>query len=119
MGRVSTNDLGDHGSIQGRVIPKTKILDTSLLNTIFQHFKVRIKGKGDNSREEVAPSQTPRCSSYRKWFFSVTYFTYFYVYIFKIILFVENQCKLLYTTQLSKDTECRLGDLTRAMDVMD
>ena len=38
-------------SIPGQVIPKTQkmVLDTSLLNS--QHYKVRIKGKVDQSRE--------------------------------------------------------------------
>ena len=51
---------GDLGSIPGRVIPKTKkkkkkkkkkkmVLDATLLNT--QHYKVRIKGKVEQSRE--------------------------------------------------------------------
>ena len=42
---------GDLASIIGRVIPKTleMVLDTSLLNT--QHYKVRIKGKVEQSRE--------------------------------------------------------------------
>ena len=40
------------------------VLDASLLNT--QHYKVRIKGKVEQSREGVAPSPTPWCSSYRK-----------------------------------------------------
>ena len=40
------------------------VLDASLLNT--QHYKVRIKGKVEQSREGVAPSATPWCSSYRK-----------------------------------------------------
>ena len=46
-----TNDLGDLGSIPGRVIPKTQkmVLDATLLNT--QHYKVRIKGKVEQSRE--------------------------------------------------------------------
>ena len=50
----------------GRVIPKTQkmVLDASLLNT--QHYKVRIKGKVEQSREGVAPSPTPWCSSYQK-----------------------------------------------------
>ena len=45
------NGPGDLGSIPGRVIPKTlkRALDTSLLNT--QHYKVRIKGKVEQSRE--------------------------------------------------------------------
>ena len=49
--RVFTNGPGDLGSIPGRVIPKTQniVLDASLLNT--QHYKVRIKGKVEQSRE--------------------------------------------------------------------
>ena len=49
--RVFANDLGDRGSIPGQVIPKTQkmVLDTTLLNT--QHYKVRIKGKVDQSTE--------------------------------------------------------------------
>ena len=64
--RVFANGPGDLGSIPGRVIPKTQkmVLDASLLNT--QHYKVRIKGKVEQSREVVAPSPTPWCSSYRK-----------------------------------------------------
>ena len=48
------NGPGDLGSIPGRVIPKTQkmVLDASLLNT--QHYKVRIKGKVEQSREGVA-----------------------------------------------------------------
>ena len=51
MVRVFTNGPGDLGSIPGRVIPKTQkmVLDASLLNT--QHYKVRIKGKVEQSRE--------------------------------------------------------------------
>ena len=50
-GRVFVNGPGDLGSIPGRVIPKTlkMVLDTSLLNT--QQYKVRIKGKVEQSRE--------------------------------------------------------------------
>ena len=40
------------------------VLDASLLNT--QHYKVRIKGKVEQSKEGVAPSPTPWCSSYWK-----------------------------------------------------
>ena len=49
--RVFANGPGDLGSIPGRVIPKTQkmVLDASLLNT--QHYKVRIKGKMEQSRE--------------------------------------------------------------------
>ena len=51
VGRVFANGLGDLGSIPGRVILKTlkMVLDTSLLNT--QQYKVRIKGKVDQSWE--------------------------------------------------------------------
>ena len=51
MVSVFTNGLGDMGSIPGRVIPKTQkmVLDPSLLNT--QQYKVRIKGKLEQSKE--------------------------------------------------------------------
>ena len=51
VGKVLANGPGDLGSIPGRVIPKTlkMVLDTSLLNT--QQYKVRIKGKEEQSRE--------------------------------------------------------------------
>ena len=49
--RVFAKGPGNLGSIKGRVIPKTQkmVLDASLLNT--QHYKVRIKGKVEKSRE--------------------------------------------------------------------
>ena len=51
MVRMFDNGPGDLGSIPGRVIPNTKkmVLDASLLNT--QHYKVRIMGKVEQSRE--------------------------------------------------------------------
>ena len=51
MSRVFVNGPGDQGSIPGRVIPKTQkmVLDTALLNT--KQYKVRIKGKVEQSRE--------------------------------------------------------------------
>ena len=43
-GRMFANDLGDLGSVLGRVISKTlKIVLDTLLNT--QQYKIRIKGK--------------------------------------------------------------------------
>ena len=81
--RVFANGPGDLGSIPGRVIPKTQkmVLDASLLST--QHYKVRIKGKVEQSRKGVAPSPTHWCSSYRKGSLRITldygrqlYFTY-------------------------------------------
>ena len=52
MVRVFANGQGERGSTSGRVIPKTQkmVLDVALLNT--QHYKVRIKGKVDQSREK-------------------------------------------------------------------
>ena len=49
--RVFANGPGDLGSIPGRVVPKTlkMELDTTLLNT--QHYKVRFKGKVEQSWE--------------------------------------------------------------------
>ena len=51
MVRVFTNGPGDLGLNPGRVIPKTQkmVLDTTLLNT--QHYKVKIKGKVEQSKE--------------------------------------------------------------------
>ena len=51
MVRVFADGPGDHSSILGRVISKTQkiVLDASLLNA--QHYKVRIKGKVEQSRE--------------------------------------------------------------------
>ena len=51
MSRVFANGLGDRGSIPGRVIAKTQkiVLDSALLNT--QHYKIRIKGKVEQSKK--------------------------------------------------------------------
>ena len=51
MVRVFANSPGDMGSIAGGVIPKTQkmVLDATLLNT--QNYKVKIKGKVNQSRE--------------------------------------------------------------------
>ena len=51
MGRVFAKGPGDLGSIPGRVILNTfkMVLDISLLNT--QQYKVRTKGKVEQSRE--------------------------------------------------------------------
>ena len=64
MSRVFANGPGDRCSIPGRVIPKTQkmVLDSTLLNT--QHYKVRIKGKVEQSWNGVVPFPTPQCSSY-------------------------------------------------------
>ena len=50
MSRVFTNGPEDRGSISDRVIPDSKmVLHITLPNT--QHYKVRIKGKVEQSRE--------------------------------------------------------------------
>ena len=96
------NGPGDLSSIPGRVIPKTQkmVLDASLLNT--QHYKVRIKGKVEQSREGVAPSPTPWCSSYRKGSLRVTLDygrqLYFYIYLYYIfILYVYIYIHIIYS----------------------
>ena len=52
MVRVFASGPGDLGSITGRIIPKTQkmVLDATLLNT--KYYKVRIKGKVEQSREK-------------------------------------------------------------------
>ena len=52
MNRVFANSPCDRGSIPGRVILKTQkmVFDPSLLNT--QHYKVRIKGEVEQSKEK-------------------------------------------------------------------
>ena len=56
---VFGNCPGDRHSISGRVIPKTQkvVLDTSLLKT--QHYKVRFKGKVEQSRERSSALPFP------------------------------------------------------------
>ena len=51
MGRVFANGLRDWGPIPGQVIPKTQnmVFEAALLST--QHYKLRIKGKVEQSRE--------------------------------------------------------------------
>ena len=96
--RVFANGPGDLGSIPGRVIRKTQkmVLNASLLNT--QHYKVRIKGKVEQSREGVAPSPTHWCSSYRKGSLRVT-LDYgrqlYFFYISTICIFGESRIMIL------------------------
>ena len=51
MSSVFANGQGDRNLISGRVVPKTQkmVLDATWLIT--QHYKVRIKGKVEQSRE--------------------------------------------------------------------
>ena len=66
VGRVFASGPGDLGSIPGCVIPKTlkMVLDTSLLTLSNIRYVSRVKWS--NPRKGVAPSLTPRCSSYWK-----------------------------------------------------
>ena len=64
------------------------VFDASWLNT--QHYKVRIKGKVEQSREGVAPSPTPWCSSYRKGNLWVTLDYGRQLYFFYLFLFITN-----------------------------
>ena len=52
VGRVFASGPGDRGSIPAHIIPNTfkMVLHASLLNT--QQYKVRIKGKVEQSREK-------------------------------------------------------------------
>ena len=52
MGQVFASGPGDQVSIPGQVIPKTQkmVLEVTLLNT--QHYKVQIKGKVKQTREQ-------------------------------------------------------------------
>ena len=73
------------GSIPGRVIPKTQkmVPDTSRLNT--QHYKVRIKGKVQQSREKISIPTTPLYNSYWKespWV-TIDYSCPLYLYLLK------------------------------------
>ena len=65
VGRVFANGSEDQVSIPGRFIPKTlkMVLDTSLLNTGIRYVS---RVKWSNPGKGVAPSPTPRCSSYWK-----------------------------------------------------
>ena len=103
------NGPGDLGSIPGRVIPKTQkmVLDASLLNT--QHYKVRIKGKVEQSREGVAPSPTHWCSSYRKGSLRVTLDygrqLYFTIYSFsKTVMYAHTHTHTYTHTQKQTHT---------------
>ena len=73
--------------LEGWLIPKT-VLDAALLNT--HHYKVRIKGGVEQSRERSSTPPTPRCSRYWKGSLQVTLdyghqlliYIYIYIYIY-------------------------------------
>ena len=85
MVRVFTNGPGDLGSIPGRVISRLKKWYL-ILPCLTQHYKVKIKGKVERSRERSSAPSTPWCSSYRKGSLRVTLdnsrrLIYIYIYI--------------------------------------
>ena len=93
------------------------VLDASLLNT--QHYKVRIKGKVEQSREGVAPSPTHWCSSYRKESLRVTldYGRQLYFYLYKPLNFLNE---LMYIgsniSSSESDVNSRIGKEFSAID---
>ena len=96
------NGPGDLGSIPGRVIPKTlkMELDTTLLNT--QHYKVRFKGKVEQSREwSSAPPLHLGVVAIEKGAFGspstmVANFTYLYIYIYIYMYICVCVCVCVY-----------------------
>ena len=89
--RVFAIGPGDLGSIPGRVIPKTQkmVLDASLLNT--QHYKVRMKGKVEQSRERssalalhlgVVAIEKGAFGSPSTIVANFTFYLYIYIYIY-------------------------------------
>ena len=100
MVRVFAKGPGDLGSIPGRAIPKTQktVLDANLLNT--QHYKVRINGKVERSRERNSASSIEKaalCSpsttvanfidSLLSWRVQISIIQLLYIYIY---IFVES-----------------------------
>ena len=101
MSSVFTNGPEDQGSIPGQVIPKTQkmVLDSALLNT--KNYKVRIKGKVEQSREWSSILSLHLCvvaiekGDFRSLSTMVTNFTYLYL----LTLFVHST--LLFLTQFT------------------
>ena len=83
-GRVFANVPGDLGSIPGHIIRKTfkMVLDTTLLNT--QQYKVRIKGKVEQSWER---SSALPCTSF--WSPSTTIANFTYLSFLEILLIMS------------------------------
>ena len=76
MGRVFAIGPEDWDSIPRQVIPRTHkmVLNAALLST--QFYKVRIKGKVEQSGNSVVPSLTPQCCNY-------TNFTLYAIHIYQ------------------------------------
>ena len=91
---VFANGLGDQSSILGRIIPKTQkmVLDSSLLSK--QSYKIRIKGKVEQSREWSSALSYHRVAAIEKGAFgspstmvaNFTYITIIYIYTYVILI---------------------------------
>ena len=101
MRRVFADGSGDRGSIPGRVIPKTQkiVLDAALFNT--QHYKVKIKGKVEQSREWSCAHWIEK-DAFGSPLTKVANFTYFYMFLFTYSLNIKNN--LFLTIQFSITT---------------
>ena len=97
VGRVFANGPGDQGSIPGRVIPKTQkmVLDAALHNT--QHYKVRIKGKVEQSREGVAPPLHLGVVAIEKGAFGLpSTLVANFTYLLKYLMYIWGMCVHIY-----------------------
>ena len=83
-------------SITGRVIPKTQnmVLDTTLLNT--QHYKVRIKGKVEESRNCTFPYTLDYGCQLYSMYVCVRARMYMFVYIIYACICVCCVCVSIY-----------------------
>ena len=83
MNWAFANGPGNRGSIPGRVISKANklVLDAALLNS--QHYKVRIKGKMEQSKEwsSALPYTFFEKGAFESPTTKVANFTYLYIYI--------------------------------------
>ena len=75
------------------------VLDTPLLNT--QHYKLRIKGKVEQSREKSGAPLTPWCSSYLKGSLRVTLNYGHQLYLFTLYLIIWHYGSSREETDLS------------------
>ena len=86
MSKVFANGPGDRGSITSWVIPKTQKRYLSPPCLTLSIIKYGSRVKWSSQENGVAPSSTPRCSSYWKRSLWVTKFTLFMnFYVFKKI----------------------------------
>ena len=91
-GRVFANSPGDQGSMTGRVIPNTQkwyLMPPCLTLSIIRYVS---RVKWINPRKGVAPSPTPRCSSYWKGSPRLWSPTLLYLFIFKLRNYAQLNC---------------------------